>query len=255
MTTPALSLIVPAFNEERRIAYTIEKTGDYLVKRYSPGDFEVIVVDDGSSDTTAKVVADLCKTRPWLQILTGEPNRGKGYATRRGIMASKGKVIGFMDADYKTPIEELEKLVPLVEKDIDFAIGSRNDARAVIEVAQPFHRRIGSRAFGFVMHFLIGIKEIGDTQCGFKFLKRDVALDLFRRQEIDGYMFDVEVIAFAVRARYRIAQVPIRWHNDADSRYNPLLHTVKLGMDLLRIRKSLRKQPVAAADTRARQFA
>src|SRR5205823_3343742 len=124
----------------------------------------------------------------------------KGIGIREAVRLAKGNIIGFADADNKTPIEEFEKFLPLLAGDSDVVIGSRAGPQARIERPQPLHRRLGSKAFGLAMHLVAGLHDIPDTQCGFKFFKREAALDLFNRQRIDGYMFDVEVLYLARKA-------------------------------------------------------
>lgn len=243
-TSPEICIVVPAFNEVRRIAFTIERTEAFLAATMPAGAFEVIVVDDGSVDGTGDRVRDLARSRAWLRVLGGEPNRGKGYATRRGVLASTGRYVGYMDADYKTPIEEVQKFLPHLRDGRDVVIGSRTGEGARIEVAQPLYRRIGSRAFSVLMHRLVGLDAISDTQCGFKFFRRDVAQELFGRQAIDGYMFDVEILALSELMGYSIVQVPIRWQNDPDSRYNPVTGTIRNARELLRIRAALRRREI-----------
>jgi dolichyl-phosphate beta-glucosyltransferase len=137
---------------------------------------------------------------------------------------------------YKTPIEELDKLLPEFDNGYDVVIGSRVVAGGAVEIPQPLHRKLGSRAFALVMHGLIGLRSIRDTQCGFKFFRRQVAHDLFGRQKIDGYMFDVEVLYLAERSVYPIKEVGVRWRDDADSRFELVAGTLRNAKDILRIR-------------------
>ncbi len=169
---------------------------------------------------------------------------------------AKGGVVGFVDADYKTPIEEMEKLLPWLERGADVVIGSRGMADSRVEVPQPFYRRIGSRGFGVFMHLTVGLWGIRDTQCGFKFFRGDVARDLFARQRIDGYMFDVEMLYLAGRSGYRVKEVGIRWHDDGDSRLELVAGNWRNLLDVLRIRfyrYSPRIAAPAAADVSARE--
>jgi len=243
-----LTLVMPAYNEGKRIGLALEKTLAYLGQQ--PFHSQVIVVDDGSRDNTAQVVEDFCARPPAfltgrcnLCLLRNEANRGKGYSIRRGVAEAEGRFIGFADADYKTPIEEFEKIFPWLQEGWDVVIGSRGLDESRIEVAQPIHRRLGSKAFGMVMHWLIGLPDIRDTQCGFKFFRREAALDVFSRQQVNGYMFDVESLAIADGLGYRIKQVPIRWHNDADSRYKVVSGTLRNFKELMRIRFGLWRNP------------
>src|SRR5262249_10823595 len=143
---------------------------------------------------------------------------GKGKGIRQGVARARGQIIGFADADYKTPIEELAKILPWFERGYDVVIGSRGVADAAIGGPQPLYRRLGSQAFAVAMHLVIGLWQIHDTQCGFKFFRGSVARDLFARQRIDGYMFDVEILYLAQKLGFRIKEVGVRWRDDGDSR-------------------------------------
>jgi dolichyl-phosphate beta-glucosyltransferase len=151
-----------------------------------------------------------------------------------------------VDADYKTPIEDLDLLLPWFDRGYDVVIGSRALGDSRIEVAQPRYRQLGSAAFGLAMHAIVGLPDIHDTQCGFKFFRREIARDLFRRQKVDGYMFDVEVLYLAERAGYRIKEVGIRWRDDGDSRLQLVSGNWRNMKDLFRIR--LRTYEQASAE-------
>jgi dolichyl-phosphate beta-glucosyltransferase len=151
---------------------------------------------------------------------------------------AQGSVIGYVDADNKTPIEEFEKLAPFLREGWDVVIGSRRLPEASIERPQPWYRKMGAKGFYYFMHALVELPDIGDTQCGFKFFSRRAALDLFSRQKIDGYMFDVEILCLAQAAGYRIAEVPIRWRDDGDSRLDLLSGNLRNMADILRIRST-----------------
>jgi dolichyl-phosphate beta-glucosyltransferase len=228
-----LSLILPAYNEARSIAETLRQVRQYLdAQGYG---YEVIVAADGE-DGTRELVAGLAGRDDRLSVL-GSPGRGgKGRGIRLGVRAARGRVIGFADADNKTPISELEKLLPWLDRGYDLAIGSRGRPDARIECPQPWFRRLGSRAFALGMHSLLGMWDIHDTQCGFKFFRAPAARDLFARQRIDGYMFDVEVLHLARRSGYRIKEVGVRWRDDGDSRLRLVAGNWRNLLDVLRIR-------------------
>jgi dolichyl-phosphate beta-glucosyltransferase len=156
-----------------------------------------------------------------------------------------GDVIGFVDADNKTPIAEFDRFEPFFAQGAQVVIGSRRLPQSVIEQAQPLYRRIGSRAFALALHAVIGLPDIPDTQCGFKFFSRAAAKDVFSKARIDGYVFDVEILDLAVRAGYRVVQVPVRWHDDGDTRTNLLRSNARSLLDVLRIR--LRRRAAGAA--------
>lgn len=245
---PYLSVVVPAYNEVRRIEQTLGAIRSYLnAKGY---DYEVIVWADGD-DGTRERVAELAAGDSRVSVGGSVERAGKGRGIRSGVLRARGQFIGFCDADYKTPIEELEKVLPFLEQGYEVAIGSRAVGEARIERPAPLYRRLGSKAFKWVMRAMVGLYGIGDTQCGFKFFRGEVAHDLFARQTIDGYMFDVEVLRLAQRAGYRIKEVGVRWGDDGDTRYDPIGGTLRNARELLRIRFSANSPPAQRPPSRA----
>lgn len=236
MFAHGLSLIVPAYNEAKSIRRTLGLVRDYLDRQ--PFAYEIIVAADGD-DGTRELVAELACCDQRLSVLGSVERGGKGRGIRQGVARARGQIIGFCDADYKTPIEELDKVLPWFCEGYDIVIGSRCLAESRIEVPQPLYRQLGSRAFALAMHTLLGLWHIHDTQCGFKFFQREVALELFRLQKIDGYMFDVEILAIARRLGFRIKEVPIRWHDDGDSRLDLVSGNIRNVRDIFAIRASL----------------
>ncbi len=229
----SVSLILPAYNEAQTIGHTVEEAAEYLAG--STPDYEVIVVAEGD-DGTAGVVEKMAGTNPKLRVIGGRQRRGKGHAIRQAVAIAQKDVVGFADADNKTPIDELDKLLPLLREGYDLAIGSRALDSSRIERSQRAYRRVGSQVFRRLMHLATGLRDIPDTQCGFKFFRREVARDLFARQRIDGYMFDVEILYLAKRAGYKLAQVPIRWRDDGDSRLQLVSGNLRNMRDILSIR-------------------
>jgi dolichyl-phosphate beta-glucosyltransferase len=230
---PYLSIIVPAFNEVSSIERTVRAIGDHL--RATGRTYEIIVAADGN-DGTRVVVADLARSDNRISVIGSAERGGKGRGVRNGVFKSTGQFVGFCDADYKTPIEEVDKLLPLLEDGYEVVIGSRRVDDAKIEVPQPLYRRVGSRAFGVVRNMLVGLGDVRDTQCGFKFFQRHAARAIFGRQRIDGYMFDVEILYLARLLGYRIREVGVRWQDDGDSRSKAVNDAFKHGIDLLKIR-------------------
>jgi dolichyl-phosphate beta-glucosyltransferase len=233
LAQPELSLIVPAYNESRRIEQTLACIRKYLDSVALP--YELIVSADGT-DGTRERAAEAAGEDSRITVIGSSQRQGKGRGIRQGVAVARGRLIGFVDADYKTPIEEIEKVLPWFQHGYDLVIGSRGLRDSNIEVAQVWYRRWGSRAFGIGMHLVIGLWTIRDTQCGFKFFRADVAKDLFARQRIDGYMFDVEVLHLAERSGYRLKEVGVRWRDDSDSRLDLLAGNWRNGLDILRIR-------------------
>jgi dolichyl-phosphate beta-glucosyltransferase len=230
---PCLSLILPAYNEVGRIRQTIEQTRAYLDQRRIA--HEIIVAADGD-DGTREAVAEMARFDPRLSVLGSVERGGKGRGIRLGVQRAQGQIIGFADADFKTPIEELEKLLPWFGQGYDIVIGSRGLAESRIEEPQPLYRQLGSRAFALAMHALLGLWNVHDTQCGFKFFRGHVARDLFRRQRIDGYMFDVEILHLAEQSGYHVKEVGVRWRDDGDSRLELVAGNWRNLLDILRIR-------------------
>jgi dolichyl-phosphate beta-glucosyltransferase len=230
---PVVSLILPAYNEVARIAATVAEARAYFESRGSR--YEIIVAADGD-DGTRELVAEMGRTDPALKVIGSRERRGKGFGVRQGVMLAEGELIGFVDADNKTPITELDRFEPCLREGYDVVIGSRRMHGAYIERSQSWYRRLGSRGFNLFVRAVVGLQDVPDTQCGFKFFQRQAALDLFGRQRIDGYMFDVELLFLARRAGYRIAQVPVRWRDDGDTRLDLLSGNIRNVIDIFRIR-------------------
>ena len=233
LSSPVLSLIVPAYNEVRTIQRTLADIQAHLDGRSVR--YEIIVAADGTDGTREKVM-EIGKADARLTVLGSPERTGKGRGIRLAAARARGDIVGFTDADGKTPAAEMDKLLPWLDEGYDLVIGSRGVSGSRVEVPQRLHRRIGARAFGVAMHLVLGLWDIRDTQCGFKFFRGSVARDLFGRQRIDGYMFDVEILHLAERAGYRIKEVGVRWRDDADSRLDLVSGNWRNMMDILRIR-------------------
>jgi dolichyl-phosphate beta-glucosyltransferase len=230
---PYLSIVVPAYNEASSINHTLASMRAFLDAQ--PYDYQVILASDGD-DATAQIAAEASLTWPQLQISAQPGRHGKGHGIRRGVALASGEVIGFLDADYKTPIEEVTKILPWLTEGFDVVIGSRGMATSRISQKQPWFRRIGSRGFGIVMHAVVGLRTVRDTQCGFKFFSAKAAADVFPLSRIDGYMCDVEYLWLAERFGYRIKEVGINWSDDGDSRLELFRGNVRNCRELMRIR-------------------
>ena len=237
-----LSIIIPAYNEETRIGRSLDEILQFLSS--SPYSAEVIVVNDGSKDQTARVVSDRVaayhEAGHELRILTNNPNRGKGYSVRRGISEASGDVVLFTDADLSSPISEAPKLVdPIIEGRADVAFGSRAINRELIGVHQPFMRDFGGRVFNLFMKTITGLK-FKDTQCGFKAFRREAAIPVFNLQNIERFGFDPEVLYIAQKRGLRLLEVPVVWNHceggELQSRANYMRDSVTMFSDLIRIR-------------------
>jgi dolichyl-phosphate beta-glucosyltransferase len=229
---PHLSVVIPAYNEEQRLAGSLPTLFEYLERQdYS---WEVVVVDDGSTDGTGKVVEELGRGRP-CRVLRNEPNRGKGYSIRRGMLEARGLHRLFSDADLSTPIEEVEKFWRHVNGGSAVVIGSRAIRGSQLVVRQNWLREHMGRGFNLLVRMLV-LRGIHDTQCGFKMFTGDAARAVFPRQRLDGFSFDVEILWLARKSGYRITEVPIRWINSPASKVSALSDSAKMFWDLLKIR-------------------
>ncbi len=220
-----LSVVVPAYREEQRLGATLARIREWLGEQALAA--EIIVVDDGSPDRTSDVAHEQLAGFPHATVLRNEPNAGKGYSVRRGMLASRGRYALFSDADLSTPIEEFAHLRAAHEAGADVAIGSRALRQSRIEVHQPFPRELMGRCFNlFVRTFVM--RGLHDTQCGFKSFRREVIRPLFGRQQIERWGFDVEVLYLARRLGYTIAEVPVVWRNDENTKINAAADGLKM---------------------------
>lgn len=237
---PETSIVIAAYNEEQRLPASLGKIEAYLTQKQQEA--EVVVVDDGSTDATASLVREMAQRMPWLRLISYPKNRGKGYALRQGVQASRGKLVLVSDADLSTPIEELETLKKLLAaRSHQIAIGSRALPQSNVVQAQPPWRRGMGRLFNQAVRLLV-TDEFSDTQCGFKLFHGEVARKLFGQARIDRFAYDVEILALARRHGYSVAEVPIQWKNCAASKVNPALDSLQMLGDLVKIRLSVGRQ-------------
>jgi dolichyl-phosphate beta-glucosyltransferase len=241
-----VSVIIAAFNEEERIRSTLERIVAFFMRRGVA--CEIIVVNDGSTDRTTEVIAGTTTPDSFTTISCGT-NRGKGYALRTGVLASKGDLVLLTDADLSTPIEELDVLLPYLT-DHAIAIGSRALALSQVVVRQPWWRQIMGKTFNFIIKALV-MNDFSDTQCGFKLLNGDVARELFGEARIDRFAFDVEILYLAKRKGYNVAEVPITWVNSPNSRVRPVRDSLIMLRDVVRIRTLHRAVSGAKTDGRS----
>ncbi len=238
-----LSLIIPAFNEADRIGKTLDKVFAYLDKQDYAS--EVIVVDDGSNDTTRDIVeAYIMKraedvganARVSLQVFTLDINRGKGYTVNYGMLhMAKGAYRVFYDADAATPIDEVENLWPAFANGADVVIGSRSLPESDVVIFQPWYRVFMGRTFNILLH-LMRLSRYQDTQCGFKGFTAAATEAIFKRQTLWGFSFDVELLFIAKQLGYVITEIPIRWRDDPCSKVNPVRDAGQMFLDIVRIR-------------------
>lgn len=232
-----LSVVIPAFNEATRIVPTLERIFAYM-DRHHP-DYEIVVVDDGSTDGTAAAIEKQFGPRPRLRVLSYGGNRGKGYAVRHGAMQAGGDVVLMSDADLSTPIEEIEKMLPLLQQGYDLVIGSRALAQSEIRKRQPFYRESAGKFFNLLVRLIV-LPDFHDTQCGFKLFRRDPLLPVLGRQQIDGFAFDVEMIALAQALGLKVVEIPVVWINSPTSRVH-MPAALRAFADLVFIRQCVRR--------------
>ena len=235
ITSPqvALSIIIPAYNEERRLPPTLIDVIDFFDRKSIS--YEVLVIDDGSKDGTAEVVRKFERVRNQVRLIQLPRNYGKGHAVRLGVLNSRGARILFADADGATPIQEFERLEAALSAGADIAIGSRALASKETKVATSIHRRLFGRVFNKCVNMIL-LPSIADTQCGFKIFTRKAALFLFRRQRADRFSFDVELLYMAHKADLAVTEVPINWTNVPGSKVNLVLDSLSMFRDVFRFK-------------------
>jgi dolichyl-phosphate beta-glucosyltransferase len=227
-----VSVVVPAYNEQGRIEDSLLKIRDYM--QGAGLGFEIIVVDDGSRDRTSEIVAQLARGDSRIRLVQHRKNLGKGAAVRNGVMSSGGDLVLFSDADLSTPIEEFESLFAWIESH-ELVIASRSLPDSRVLVHQPVYREMMGRIYNVLVRTLV-IRGLIDTQCGFKLMSRRAADDIFRRQRINSFSFDVEMILIARKLGYAVKEVPVRWINSRASKVHPVLDSVQMLLDLFRIK-------------------
>jgi dolichyl-phosphate beta-glucosyltransferase len=219
--TRSLSIVIPAYNEERRLPATLEAISRYLAR--GGWDFsEILVVDDGSRDRTVEVAENFATRMPSLRVLSNPGNRGKGYSVRHGMLEAKGEWALFTDADLSTPIDELETLWSAArESGAQVAMGSRALDRSLIGVHQPPLRESAGKLFNVAVRLVTGL-PFHDTQCGFKLFETRAAREIFRRQRLHRFGFDVEVVFIARQLGYSVIEVPVKWNDVAGTKVGAL---------------------------------
>ena len=229
----SISIVIPAYNEEKRLPQTLDRVVAYLSERQWTA--EVLVVNDGSRDQTAALVQDYARRHPMVRLLNNPGNRGKGFSVKNGMTHAQNDWVLFSDADLSTPIEEVEKLLAAVTRDkADGAIGSRALNRKLVTVHQSAFREYSGRFFNLVMRTLTGL-PFADTQCGFKMLRREAAHEVYRRVQIPGFGFDAEALFIAKVLGYKVVEVPVRWAN-AEGTKVTMLNGLQAFTDLALVR-------------------
>jgi dolichyl-phosphate beta-glucosyltransferase len=244
---PELSIIIPAYNESGRIAPSLASLRDYLADHPEWRGVEVIVVCDGCGDDTESVVRS-CAV-PGLRVIAYERNRGKGYAVKTGILASRGRTVVFADADGATPFAEISHLAPLLAEGYDVVIGSRQARGARITGRQPWRRRVLGRLFSLATRAVLGL-EFADTQCGFKMFRGDAARALFRHVECPGFGFDLEVLVLARSGGLQVVEAGVEWQDQGQSTVSPWRDGLRMLGTLysLRQRRKRHAMPIAVKE-------
>jgi dolichyl-phosphate beta-glucosyltransferase len=235
---PPFSLVIPAYNEAARIGETLRASLDYLGK-ISPQS-ELIVVNDGSTDATSTVASEaLLGASVEAHLLENFPNRGKGHAVRKGLLAAQRPIALFTDADLSTPLEETPKLIePIANGDVDLVFGSRALDRSLIGHHQPWRREQGGRVFNLLVRLATGL-PFWDTQCGFKAFRLDVCRPILEAARIDGFAFDVELLYLAHRAGLRLREIPVRWNHAEGSKIQFFQDSLRMLREVIAIRTRL----------------
>lgn len=230
MSTPLISLIIPAYNEENRLPRALEQVFTFLERQSLP--FEVVVVENGSTDRTLEIANAFAAGKPNLLVIH-EETKGKGIAVKRGVLAAHGEYRFLCDTDLSMPIEEILKFLPPQLDDFDVAIGSR-EAPGSIRYNEPSYRHWGGRMVNLLIRMLI-LPGFQDTQCGFKCFRAATTLPLFEQQTLFGWSFDIELLYLARKRKLRIKEVPINWYFDPDSKVNAVRDALKMISDIFRI--------------------
>jgi dolichyl-phosphate beta-glucosyltransferase len=230
---PTYSIVIPAYNEGKRIGRTLERVLTYV---HAQGwDAEVIVVNDGSVDNTVDLVRSFAAKDPVLHLIENPGNRGKGYSVRNGMLNARGRIVLFSDADLSSPIEEAPKLFSALDSGADIAIGSRWLRVETQTQRQPLHRQIFGRIFNLLLRLTLGL-HFADTQCGFKAFKRAAVQKIFPLQQIERWGFDPEILFLARKLGFKVKEVPVAWGHSGETRIHPIIDGAKMFQEMLRIR-------------------
>jgi len=230
---PFLSIIIPAYNEENRLPSALEQALQFLEKQDYK--YEIIVAENGSQDDTYRIAHEFSLKFPQILVVR-ESIRGKGLAVKRGMLESKGEYRFMCDVDFSMPVTEINRFLPPTLTNFDIAIASR-EAPGAQRFNEPYYRHLGGRLINLMIRWL-ALPGLHDTQCGFKCFKGQIAEELFVRQEMPGWSFDVEILYIARRFGYRIVEIPIPWHYSTESKVQPLPDSLQIMLDLLKLRRN-----------------
>jgi dolichyl-phosphate beta-glucosyltransferase len=236
LSQPLLSIVIPAHNEESRLPRTLEQVFAFLGQQNYAA--EVLIVENGSTDRTLTIAQEYASGHRDVRVIHVE-GRGKGLAVRLGMLAAAGRYRFMCDADLSMPIEEVNRFLPPLLPDFDVAIGSR-EVHGAVRYNEPLHRHLGGRLINLVIRLLM-LPRLQDTQCGFKCFRAEVAVDLFRRQTLDGWSFDIELLFLAYRRGYRVVEIPVDWYYRSASKVSAVRDALRMIQDILRIRTNARR--------------
>lgn len=238
-----LSIIIPAYNEGKKIEATLKSVAFYL--KTKPIWADVIVINDGSRDETKhiceSVMPQLASQEVSYCLLSNDRNRGKGYSIKKGVSQAQGEYILYSDADLSTPIEEMEKFLPFLKDKYDIVLGSRALKESQILVHQPWYREKMGKVFNLLVRTLV-LRGIKDTQCGFKCFRKEAAKKIFAQLVTDGFAFDVEALVLAKKMNFKVKEVPIKWVNHPESKVHPVKHSLAMLLELMKIRLKSSRQ-------------
>lgn len=247
MATTRLAVIIPAYNEQDRLPPTLKRLAEFFATE--PYTVQVITISDGSKDNTDALVQEFATSHPNFSLINYSPNRGKGYAVRKGMLEADAEYILFSDADLAAPIEEITKLWAAIEKGTEIAIGSRPLKESNLEIRQPWYREMLGRAFNKAVQ-LLAIRGIDDTQCGFKLFSQKAARDIFSRCKLDGFGFDFESLMIARDLGYPISEVPIRWSHQEGSKVSLVRDGTRMLSELIKLNLAGKKNRLKINETK-----
>lgn len=239
----SVSIVIPAYEEARRLPRTLEQLAEWRMGCAFPTD--ILIVVEPSSDGTREIAVEAARREPNLQMIEYPTQRGKGYAVRTGVRAARGDYIFYMDADLSVPLREVQVFVDYFHNhsEIDVLLGNRQHPSSRITQRQSRFRQTLGQSFNTVLRGM-GLAEVGDTQCGFKAFRREAAHRIFERQQLDGFAFDIEVLLLAKRLGYRIADLPVEWINSEESKVRLVRDSARMLWDAMRIRRMLESSQI-----------
>jgi dolichyl-phosphate beta-glucosyltransferase len=251
---PELSIVIPAYNEEARLPRALVRISEYFSNPRAPftlARMEILIVDDGSTDATARIAEEWSRTMPAARLVSNGENRGKGYSVRHGMLEARGRLALFTDADLSSPIEQIERLLVAIETGDDVAIGSRALDRSLIFGRQSRMREIAGMIFNGFVRIFTGLR-FHDTQCGFKIFVREPSRIVFEQQRIEGFGFDPEILFLAKRHGLHTAEIPVRWAHDPATKVQVVRDSLLMFGDLVYIRWNwlIGRYPKKSAKTR-----